>query len=236
VKTLLIIFGGVKFAKLLGSGGTMILSLVLYATIWGWRYAAGFLTLLLVHELGVAARQRGLAVGLPTFIPFVGAWIELKQQPIDAETEAYVAVAGPIAGTVASVLAYFLAEEQGSSLLLAVAYSGLFLNLFNLLPLAPLDGGRIVGIINPRLWLFGLPLLIAFFAWRPSPLLLVIGVMCLPYVVRAWNYRPDAPENIRYYGVPAATKIEYGLLYLGLAAFLAIMSYDVHDMLATVRR
>ena len=89
----LLLFSGLKWGKLAASGGSMLLSLVVYATIWGWRYAAGFIALLFAHEMGhyVAARQRGLDVGAPAFIPFVGAWIALKDQPVDVETEAYVA-------------------------------------------------------------------------------------------------------------------------------------------------
>src|SRR5216684_5102413 len=95
---LLILLSGLKWGKLATTGGTMLLSLVVYATIWGWRCAAGFIALLFAHEMGhyVAARQRGLNVGAPMFIPFVGAWIELKQQPVNVETEAYVAIAGPL--------------------------------------------------------------------------------------------------------------------------------------------
>jgi len=75
----LLLVSGLKWGKLATSGGSMLLSLVVYATIWGWRYAAGFIALLFAHEMGhyVAARQRGLDVGAPAFIPFVGAWIAL---------------------------------------------------------------------------------------------------------------------------------------------------------------
>ena len=78
IKLLLLLLSGAKLGKLLTSGGTMLVSLVAYAFVFGWKYAAGFVVLLFVHEMGhfLAARQRGLAVGLPTFIPFVGAWVE----------------------------------------------------------------------------------------------------------------------------------------------------------------
>ncbi|MBI1771422.1 MAG: site-2 protease family protein, partial [Burkholderiales bacterium] len=76
MKLLLLLFSGVKFSKLLASGGTMIISVAVYAWIFGWWYAVGFVLLMFVHEMGhfIAARQRGLDVGLPTFIPFLGAW------------------------------------------------------------------------------------------------------------------------------------------------------------------
>ena len=88
IKLLLLLLSGAKFGKLLASGGTMLLSLVAYAFVFGWKYAAGFVALLFVHEMGHfrAARQRGMAVGLPTFIPFVGAWLEWKHLPHDAGT------------------------------------------------------------------------------------------------------------------------------------------------------
>lgn len=237
MKAILLLLGAVKFGKILTSGGTMLLSLVVYAGLWGWRFAAGFIALLFLHELGhfIAARQKGLAVGLPTFIPFVGAWIEMKEKPIDAEAEAYVASGGPFLGTVSSVSTYLWAQAAQSDLLLAIAYSGLFLNLFNLLPVSPLDGGRITAVISPRIWLIGAPLMVATFIYNPSPALILIAIIALPQVLRAWNYDPSDPSNA-YYAVPASTKVQYGAFYLLLATFLGVMTYDVHDMLTHVRR
>ena len=233
MKLLLFLLAGLKWGKLGTVGGTMLLSLALYATIWGWQYAAGFVALLFVHEMGhyVAARQRGLNVGAPMFIPFVGAWIELKQQPMNVETEAYVAVAGPLVGTLGAVAIYFWGRSEGSNLLLAIAYAGFFINLFNLLPLSPLDGGRITAIISPRVWLIGAPMLLAMLYYRPSPVLVMIAIISLPQIVRAWKYDPRAPENVAYYGVPLPTKLEYGSLYLALTAYLSIMTYEVHEMI-----
>ncbi len=129
--------------------------------------------LIFVHEMGhyLAARQRGLNVGAPTFIPFVGAWIELKDQPHNAETEAVYGLcqARPI-GTIGALACYFYARYTGERLFLALAYAGFFLNLFNLIPLSPFDGGRITAVLSPRVWLAGVPMLIGLFVWRPSPL------------------------------------------------------------------
>lgn len=231
---LLLLFSGLKWGKLAVSGGSMLLSLVVYATIWGWRYAAGFIALLFAHEMGhyVAARQRGLNVGAPAFIPFVGAWIALKEQPVDVETEAYVAIAGPVVGTIAALAVYLWARSEDSGLLLAISYSGLFLNLFNLLPVSPLDGGRVTAVLSPRIWLLGVPILLALLLYRPSPMLIIVAVLALPQLVKAWRYDPQAPENVAYYGVPLQAKLEYGGMYLALAALLAIMTYDVHEMLS----
>ena len=232
-KLLIWLFAAGKLGKLLTSGGTMLLSLVVYSWVFGWRYAAGFVLLIFVHEMGhyVAARQRGLEAGLPAFIPFVGAWIALKDQPRDVETEAYIGVMGPLAGTVASLACYFAARDNDSQLLLALAYSGCMINLFNLIPLAPLDGGRITAIVSPKVWLAGVPLLAALFFYRPSPMLIVVGLLAIPQLKAAW--RGDAGPTPEYYNVKLDTRVNYGVLYLGLVAFLAVMSYSIHDMIRT---
>jgi Zn-dependent protease len=184
----------------------------------------------------VAARQRGLDVGAPAFIPFVGAWIALKDKPVDVETEAYVALAGPVVGTGAALAVYLWARSEDSGLLLAISYAGLFLNLFNLLPISPLDGGRVTAVLSPRIWLLGAPMLVALMIYRPSPMLLIVAIIAVPQLISAWRYDPHAPENVAYYGVPLQTKLEYGGAYLALAALLAVMTYDVHEMLGPMMR
>jgi Zn-dependent protease len=236
MKLVLLLLSGLKWGKLATTGGTMLLSLAVYATIWGWPYAAGFIALMFAHEMGhyVAARQCGLNVSAPAFIPFVGAWINLKEQPRDVRTEAYVAMAGPLVGTVSAVAIYLWSRWTGSTLLLAIAYAGLFLNLFNLLPVSPLDGGRITAIISPRVWLIGAPLMLAVLLYRPSPVLAIIAIIAFPQLIKAWKYDPKAPENLAYYGVPLQTKLEYGGLYLALTAYLGVMTFEVHEMLGAV--
>jgi Zn-dependent protease len=233
IKALLILLTAFKAGKILGAVGSMAVSVVAYSLVFGWRYAAGFVALIFVHEMGhyLAARQKGLAVGLPTFIPFVGAWIALKDTPMDAEDEAYIGIAGPAAGTAGALVCYFLAREYHDGLLLALSYAGFFLNLFNLIPLSPFDGGRIVAILSPRLWFFGVPILAALFLWRPSPMLVVVGVLAIPQLIKAFKYNPAAPENAAYYRTSLEAKVSYGGYYLVLAGFLAIMSYDVHEMI-----
>ena len=211
--------------------------MIAYAFIFGWWYAVGFVALIFVHEMGhyVAARQRGLEVGAPTFIPFIGAWIAMKDLPRDAETEAYVGLGGPLVGTLGAVACYFLARWLDSSLLLALSYAGFFINLFNLIPLSPFDGGRITAVLSPRIWLLGVPILVGLFFYRPSPILVLMAIMAAPQVMRAWRYDPKAPENAAYYTVNTETKWIYGIFYIGLVAYTATMAYDVHEMLAHVR-
>ncbi len=232
IKLFVLLFGLFKLGKLGGTAITMILSLGVYALAFGWRYAAGFIALLFLHEMGhfVAARQKGLDVGAPTFIPFVGAWIALKEQPMNAETEAYIGLAGPFVDTLGAVACYFVARDTGSQTLMAIAYSGFFLNFFNLIPLSPLDGGRITSVLGPRIWFLGVPVMLAMMVYRPSPLLILIAIMAIPALKQAWHFDPQAPENIAYYGVSYKTKFEYGTLYLALVAYLAVMTSTVHDL------
>jgi len=234
LKLLTLLLSSAKFAKLALTGGTMLLSVFVYAVFFGWWYAVGFVLLLLLHELGhyIAARRRGLDVGLPTFIPFVGAWVQLKDRPHDAETEAYVGLGGPLLGTIAALAVYYLGLDRDSTLLVAIAYAGFILNLFNLIPLPPFDGGRITAVLGPRIWFLGVPILVALFLYRPNPLLLIVALLAGPQLLAAWRHNPSAPEAKAYYEVGSATRWRYAFWYLGLAAFLALMAYDAHAILA----
>ena len=233
-KLLLLLFSGAKLGKLLTTGGTMLVSVVAYAFVFGWWYAVGFVALIFVHEMGhyVACKQRGLNVGPVTFLPFVGAWIELKEQPMNVETEAYIAVAGPLAGTVAAYLCYWAAGAYDSQLLLALSYAGFFINLFNLIPLKPFDGGRIASILTRTIWMIGVPMMLAYFAYRPSPMMLLILLLAAPAI---WASIRGTGEDARYHEVPTATRMNYGLLYLGLCSYLAVMTYEVHERLGALR-
>lgn len=236
IKLVLGVFKIAKLGKFSITLASMVFSLAVYAMIYGWRYAGGFIALLLLHEAGhyIAAQQRGLDVGAPTFIPFVGAWIELKERPMDAETEAYVAMAGPLVGTVGAFAFYAIGRDQGDKTMLAIAYAGYFLNFFNLIPLSPLDGGRITAILSPRVWFAGVPALILAFIFRPSALLVMIGIAAIPALKMAWHYNPDDAEHAKYYNVSLRTKAEYGALYIGLAAYLSVMTQEIHALLGQI--
>ena len=237
LKLLMILFGAGKLGPLLLTLSSMALSLVVYAQLFGWWYAAGFIALLFIHEMGhyLAAKHRGLQVGAPTFIPFVGAWIQLKEQPMDVETEAWVGFAGPLLGTIGALACYYIGRHGGSEIWLALAYVGFLLNLFNLIPLSPFDGGRIVAIISPRLWLIGVPVLIALFFFRPSPLLLLVAVLAAPQVWNVLRGREQHTKPEGYYTVSLEQRLQYACYYLALLGFLAIMSHDVHQMLNHLR-
>jgi Zn-dependent protease len=233
LKALLLILKGGKLGPILLTCGTMLLTIWVYAQRYGWPYAAGIVGLIFVHEMGhyIAARMRGLNVGAPTFIPFVGAWIEMKDKPHDVETEAYVGLAGPLTGTLGALACYYYGRVYDSHLFLALAYAGFIINLFNLIPLSPLDGGRVTAVLSPRIWLVGAPMLVALFFWMPSPLLILIGFIAYPQIRLALHYNPKDPANAAYYQISAEHRLFYTAYYLLLTGFLALMSYDLHMML-----
>src|SRR3954468_18570778 len=131
-------------AKLLTTSGTMLISLAAYSLIWGWKFALGFVLLLLVHEMGhvIQLRREGIPASAPMFIPFLGAVVTAKSLGDDATAEARVGLAGPVLGSLGAALLIPVWLATGNDLWQALAFTGFFLNLFNLLPVVPLDGGR----------------------------------------------------------------------------------------------
>ncbi|NOU95719.1 site-2 protease family protein [Paenibacillus sp. LMG 31456] len=147
-----------KFGKFGGVFLSMLISIGAYAIIFPWSFAVGFVLLILVHELGhvIAAKQKGLPVSAPMFIPFLGAFINMKRHPRDAVTEAYIAIGGPVLGSIGALAVFGAAIYFESPLLYSLALAGFLINLFNLIPIHPLDGGRIVTAVSRWLWLVGL--------------------------------------------------------------------------------
>ncbi|WJH34974.1 site-2 protease family protein [Paenibacillus sp. CC-CFT747] len=159
-----------KMGSVGGAVLTMLVSVWAYALVAPLELAVGVVILVLVHEMGhvAAARIKKLPTSAPIFIPLVGAIVNMKRHPRDAATEAYIALGGPLLGSAGAALVFLLGEKTGSPLLLAVAYIGFLFNLVNLLPVFPLDGGKITGALSRKLWPAGLLLsllLIVIFRW-----------------------------------------------------------------------
>ena len=234
----LLLIAALKFGKLVPTVLSLLLAVGVYTLVFGWRYAVGIVAMLLIHEMGhyIAARQRGLAVRLPMFIPFAFAWTTLEELPHDAETEAYIGLGGPMLGTVGAIAAWWLGHEYDVTWLLAVASTGFFLNLINMIPLPPLDGGRITSVLSPRIWLLGVPIIGALLWFQFSLILLLIAILAVPHVIAAFRFDPtSSPEAQRYHDVSPRTRWEYGLIYVGLIAFLAYMTNDLHRELRGIR-
>ena len=96
-------------------------------------------------------------------------------------------------GTVAAIGAYFLARNDGTRWLLAVAYTGFFINLINMIPLPPLDGGRITAVLSPRIWLLGVPIIGMLLWFHFSMILLLVAILAGPHVLDGAALRQGRP-------------------------------------------
>ncbi len=208
------------FPVLVKTGGTMLLSIGAYAINWGWLFALGFVLLLFVHECGhlVVARLFGLNVGAPMFIPFMGAVIALKDSPKDAWMEAWVGIGGPLLGTAGAALCEGLFLITGNHLFRGLAYTGFFLNLFNLAPIGFLDGGRIVTALSPWLWIAGAAVLVGMVVMQPNFVVALILILSVPRLISLFRKRTD--EERRYYEVTPGRRLFMAGLYFGLIVFL----------------
>jgi Zn-dependent protease len=233
-----LLFAGLKFLPLLlKTGGTMVLSIGAYALLWGWRFALGFVLLIFVHECGhlLAARRCGLKVGLPVFIPFMGAFIALKEAPRNAWIEATVGIGGPLLGAAGALICFLAYEISHYTLFLVLAYSGFWLNLFNLIPIVPLDGGRIVTAISPWLWLIGIVLLVAVLLQSSWNLfLLIIVALSLPRVFQLFRRRSDVEQ--RFFELTPQQRLWMGIQYFGLAGVLGYLMHMTHLQIEAIRQ
>jgi Zn-dependent protease len=217
---------------LLKSGGTMLLMIWIYTRIWGWQFGVGFVLLLLVHECGhlLVAKKFGLKVGAPVFIPFMGAFIALKEAPRNAWMEACVGLGGPMLGSLGALACNALGEIFDAPVFIALAWFGYFLNLFNLTPVGMLDGGRIVTALSRWLWLPGFAVLI-WFGWKfPNFVVWLMVLLSLPRIYSLFRKRSE--EERRYYEVTPAQRWTMSILYFGLIAVLVFAMHlaqnDLH--------
>jgi Zn-dependent protease len=222
LKALLLILGQVK---LLATAGTMLVSVVAYATIWGFSFAFGFVILLLVHEMGhvIALRREGIKASAPMFIPFMGALITARSLGEDALAEARVGLAGPILGSLGAAVCVVLWQITGHDYWRALAFTGFFLNLFNLLPVVPLDGGRAMAAMAPWMWFAGFAGMIALAVIFPNPIILIIVVFAGFETWRRWKQRrTGGAEQEAYYRVSPRNRALVAITYLSLIALLVI--------------
>jgi Zn-dependent protease len=225
-KALLILLPKVK---LFTTAGTMVVSVGAYSLIWGWRFALGFVLLLLVHELGhvIQLRREGVKASAPMFVPFLGAVIAARSFGGNALAEARVGLAGPILGSLGAAAVAAVAFATHSDLLRALAFTGFLLNLFNLLPVVPLDGGRAMAALTPWMWLVGLGALVGLTILWPNPILLLILVLGGLESWRRWRDR-NSPGARAYYSVSKRNRALVALTFLALAALLAFGMAGTH--------
>jgi Zn-dependent protease len=211
--------------KILTTSGSMLVSVAAYSLIWGWKFAAGFVLLLLVHELGhvVQLRREGIEASAPMFIPFLGAVVAAKSLGDDAAAEARVGLAGPVLGSLGAALLIPVWLATGDEFWRALAFTGFFLNLFNLLPVVPLDGGRAMAAMAPWMWFVGLAAMAALAVAFPNPIILLILVFAALSTWQRWRARrAGGAEAEAYYRVKPAHRAAIAVVYVGLIAALVL--------------
>jgi Zn-dependent protease len=211
--------------KLLTTVGTMLVSVAAYSFVFGWPFAAGFVVLILVHEMGhvIALRREGIKASAPMFIPFLGAVISAKSLGKNATAEARVGLAGPSLGSIGAAACIGIWQATGSDLWRALAFTGLFLNLFNLLPVVPLDGGRAMAAMAPWMWFLGFAAMIPLAIIFPNPIIFLIVLVAGYETYKRWKLRKaGGPEQQAYYRVRPRDRALIAAVYLGLIALLVV--------------
>jgi Zn-dependent protease len=225
----------------LKTGGSMLLSIFVYSAYfhWSWQLATAIVVLIFVHEMGhvIAAKWLGMPVSAPLFIPFLGASIVMKQSPRDAWTEALMAYGGPLAGCIGSWICWCAAFYVDWDWLMPAATISFIINLFNMIPIPPLDGGRICAAVSPWFWIIGLLLLgasiVLFHAWNSFIIIGLVLLMALPRMKQIL-FGQTTPEMQAYYNTHISNRLTMALMYLGLIAALLLGYWDASSRLSAL--
>jgi Zn-dependent protease len=212
-------------AKFLTTSLSMLVSIGAYALIWGWKFAVGFVALLFIHEMGhyIQLRREGVKPSGMVFIPFLGAAVATRSLGGSALAEARVGLAGPILGSLACLVPAATWLATGEEFWQALAFTGFFLNLFNLVPVVPLDGGRAMAAMAPWMWFVGFGAMVALLFIAPNPILILIVLLGGMETWRRWKHRKAGEEgNEAYYRVKPAHRLAVGAVYVGLIVALGV--------------
>lgn len=225
-------FGAVQYAI---AGGSFVVTIAAYATQFPLAIVVGFVVITLIHEIGhaIAIRMKGLRAGFMVFIPFVGGAVTLKDQPRSAYDDAMIGLAGPFAGTLASLLVLQVYKWTGDPMYLFIALLGFALNLFNLIPIGMLDGGRISAAVTKWMWVLGGGAVIWKVFDQPNPLTILIAVLAA-FQVYASIIREKTDKH--FYEVTAAQRAGVAILYFALVIFLGHQTWITYDRLEMLRQ
>jgi Zn-dependent protease len=218
-------------------GFSALFSVAVYSLIFGWPFAIGLVVMLFIHEMGhaVVMKLKGIPIGGMIFIPLLGAAVIMRQLPRNARDEAEVGIAGPIAGALAAMVSLALAHIYPGTVWAPLAYFGFFINLFNLIPIVPFDGGRVLAAIDRRIWILGFIGLLAFqiWSWINGTFSIWLLFFIFMAATQLWSRRKTAntPEARAYYDVPVGERIVLGLAYFGLAAVLVLGMTISHGLI-----
>jgi Zn-dependent protease len=227
-------FGAAQYAI---AGGSMLVTVAAYATQFRLGLVIGFVIITFVHEVGhaIVIRAKGLRAGFMVFIPFIGGAVTLKDQPRSAYDDALIGLAGPIAGTLGSLVSLQIFKWTDSEVYLLIAAMGFILNLLNLLPIGMLDGGRISAAVTKWMWVFGGAFLVYKIVKQPNVLMIVILLLALFQVYASINREKED----RFYDVTIAQRAGIAVAYFSLVIFLGhqtFMALDRIQELASMAR
>jgi Zn-dependent protease len=224
-------FGAMQFAV---AGGSMLVTVLAYATKFRLGLVIGFVLITLIHEVGhaVAIRAKGLRAGYMVFIPFIGGAVTLKDQPRSVYDDAQIGLAGPFAGTLASLGSLLIFKVTGDPLYLLVALTGFILNLINLLPIGMLDGGRISAAVTKWMWVFGGAVL-AYKVWRQPNVLLIVILLLAVFQVYAAILRE---KEDRFYEITGGQRAAVAIAYFTLVIFLGHQTFMALDKVEALAR
>jgi Zn-dependent protease len=214
--------------KFVGTGLSMLVSAGAWALVYPVWFAVGLVVLIWVHEMGhvLQLRREGIRASAPMFIPFLGAYIGMKEMPKNALAEARVGLAGPVLGLLGGLATVGLYALTLNPLFLGLAFFNFLLNLVNLIPVLPLDGGRAVGVLSPIVWVFGFVLMMALSLLVPFMLFIVLFAVLLggPELWRRWKAR-NTPEGQAYHKIEGRHRVIVGAVYVGLIVALALLMF-----------
>jgi Zn-dependent protease len=224
-------FGAAQYAV---AGGSMIVTVAAYATQFRLGLVVGFVIITVIHEIGhaVVIRAKGLRAGFMVFIPFIGGAVTLKDQPHSAYDDALIGLAGPIAGTLASLVSLQIYKWTEDPLYLLVAATGFILNLINLLPIGMLDGGRISAAVTKWMWVFGGGFLLYKVIKQPNPLLIVVLLLALFQVYASINREKED----KFYDVTVGQRAGIAIAYFSLVIFLGHQTFMALDRIKGLAR
>lgn len=224
-------FGAAQYAL---AGGSFVVTIAAYAVKWPLAVGIGFVGITLIHEIGhaVAIRMMGLRAGFMVFIPFIGGAVTLKDQPRTVFDDALIGLAGPFAGTLASLATLQVYKWTADPLWLLIAFLGFVLNLFNLLPIGMLDGGRISAAVTKWMWVFGGAAVVYKVIQQPNPLIILIAVLAAFQVYASIIRERTDPH---FYEIPGAQRAGIAVAYFALVIFLGHQAWMTYDRLEMLR-